>query len=149
MEDLRLVLINENGMIDEADVLLPEAAREVCNSFIPLYRNEGFIPPWTGYLAFYKDKCVGTCAFKYPVRDNRVEIAYFTFPEFENMGYATLMAQRLIRIAEETEPGVCITAQTLPEENKSNNILIKLGFRFAGRVMHPEDGQVWEWILYT
>ena len=31
--------------------------------------------------------------------DGSVEIAYFTYPDFEGQGYATLMAQRLIELA--------------------------------------------------
>jgi RimJ/RimL family protein N-acetyltransferase len=77
--------------------------------------------------------------------DGTVEIAYFTFPEFERRGIATGMAQRLIRIATESDPIVSLVAHTLREENASNHILKKLGFVFAGALEHPEDGKIWEW----
>lgn len=93
--------------------------------------------------------CVGTCAFKSAPRANRVEIAYFTFPGFERRGFATQMAQLLVRIAAKTQPGIAVVSQTLAEENASTVILKKLGFTFDGPREHPEDGQVWEWWLQT
>lgn len=105
------------------------------------------MPPWTGYLAFDENRCVGTCAFKAPPQGNCVEIAYFTFPEYEGKGIATRMAQALVKIALEAEPEIKITAQTLPKEGASTRVLKKLGFKFAGECEHPEDGKVWEWEL--
>jgi RimJ/RimL family protein N-acetyltransferase len=73
-----------------------------------------------------------------------VEIAYYTFAEFEGQGIATAMAAELVEMA--AREGVALVrAQTLPEVNASCRILGKLGFRNIGTVMHPEDGEVWEW----
>ena len=47
---------------------------------------------WDGYLVVDEDsrEVVGSCAFKTaPTDDGTVEIAYFTYPEFEGRGYAT------------------------------------------------------------
>lgn len=43
---------------------------------------------------------VGACAFKSATTEIGVEIAYFTFPEFECKGIATQMARELVAIAE-------------------------------------------------
>ena len=56
-----------------------------------LYRSSGFAPPWIGYVAVSEGRAVGTCAFKCAPVEGRVEIAYFTFPEFEGRGLATAM----------------------------------------------------------
>ena len=112
-----------------------------------LYRAVGYEPPWIGYLAFENSTCVGSCGFKAPPQNNRVEIAYFTFPGHESRGIATRMASELIRMALEKSPTLIVAAQTLPEENASTSILKKLRFRCVGAVEHPEDGLVWEWHL--
>ena len=71
------------------------------------------------------DACVGFCGFKSPPQSNRVEIAYFTFPEYESRGIATRMANELIRLALDKMPAVTVAAQTLPEENASTAVLKK------------------------
>jgi RimJ/RimL family protein N-acetyltransferase len=107
-----------------------------------LYANVGYVPPWIGYLAIEGNKCVGTCAFKYPPHENRVEIAYFTFPGHEGRSIATRMAKALIEIAYEAASKLTITAQTLPEESASTTVLKKLGFQLVAELDHPEDGKI-------
>ncbi|MCB0165415.1 MAG: GNAT family N-acetyltransferase [Anaerolineae bacterium] len=89
--------------------------------------------------------CVGTCGFKSPPENNRVEIAYFTFPDYEGKGIATQMARALVTIAVEADLRIDVAAQTLPVDSASTTILRKLGFENTGTVIHPEDGAVWEW----
>lgn len=145
MPDLRLIAIGRDGTPLEPVEALPEIAREICAGMVAFYAKVGFVPPWTGYLALDAATCVGTCGFKSPVQEDRVEIAYFTFPEYEGRGYATRMAQALVALAAEARPGVLVTAQTLPAEGASTSLLKKLGFQRAADVQHPEDGLVWEW----
>ena len=116
----------------------------LCAATIAMYPNGQVDVPWTGYLAEDDGVFVGTCAFKAPPHCGEVEIAYFTFPEHEGRGVATSMARALVAIA--LEHGVTrIKAQTLPARNASTRILEKLGFVCVGPVIHPEDGEVWEW----
>jgi Acetyltransferase (GNAT) domain len=61
-----------------------------------------------GYLVLENEAIVGTCAFRSPPQNGEVEIAYFTFPEFEGRGFATEMGRRLIQIVKDTEPGTRI-----------------------------------------
>ena len=100
-----------------------------------------------GYLVLEEDTIVGTCAFRSPPRNGAVEIAYFTFPEFEGRGFATEMARHLIQIVQDTLPGTRIFAFTLPEENASNCILQKLGFGFCGETRDEDELVVWRWEL--
>ena len=90
---------------------------------------------------------VGTCGYKSKPEDGRVEIAYFTIPEFEGRGYASAMAARLVALAREHKSSVVVAAQTLPERNASHRVLEKAGFRHVDTIEHPEDGKVWEWQL--
>lgn len=121
-----------------------EFLKQLCTSTIAMYPNQLPMLPWVGYLAEKNGVFVGTCAFKSSPENGEVEIAYFTFPEYEGQGVATLMAQWLLNIA--NQHGVsCVKAQTLPEKNASVRILERLNFVFVGSVDHPEDGKVWEW----
>jgi RimJ/RimL family protein N-acetyltransferase len=100
--------------------------------------------PWGCYLAEIDGIVIGTCAFKSaPTAAGEVELAYMTFPAYENRGHATAMAGALARIAD--AGGAMPIAHTLPEENASNTALKRNGFVFAGAVEDPEDGRVWRW----
>jgi [ribosomal protein S5]-alanine N-acetyltransferase len=144
---LELVAITENGELIKPMPSMPPLAAEVVQATRQLYRTVGYEVPWIGYLALENGICVGSCGFKSPPQNNRVEIAYFTFPGHESRGMATRMASELIRLALDKRPTVTVVAQTLPEESASTSVLKKLQFRLVGTVEHPEDGPVWEWQL--
>jgi RimJ/RimL family protein N-acetyltransferase len=143
---LKLVGIQRDGSLAKDSEPLPEAARSVIEQTVKLYEAVGWNFPWVGYLAFEDGLCVGTCAFKGPSKDNKVEIAYHTFREFEGRGIATQMAKQLHSIAKQTAPNIVVTAQTLPEENASTRVLRKLGFVLKGTVADSDIGTAWEWI---
>jgi RimJ/RimL family protein N-acetyltransferase len=107
-------------------------------------------PKWFGYLAIDSTtrQIIGTCAFKgAPTKDKIVEIAYCTFPEFEGKGYATAMASMLVQAAQTNPEVASVIAHTLPEPNASTRILQKIGMKFVGEVIDPEDGRVWRWSM--
>ncbi|MCH8146582.1 MAG: GNAT family N-acetyltransferase [Planctomycetes bacterium] len=142
-----LITIERDGTPRSYLEPLPHVALEVLRATSKLYESVGFEEPWVGYLALANATPVGTCAFKSPPRDGRVEIAYFTFPGHEGSGLATAMAAQLVVMARQNRPSVLVAAQTLPERNASHRILEKLGFRHVTTLDHPEDGTVWEWHL--
>ncbi len=144
--NIRRIEIGEGGYPVET-LQLSDEAKWVCEATANLYRVNGFVRPWIGYFAAVDKEVVGTCAFKSPPQNGRVEIAYFTFPAFERRGIATEMARSLIAIAQAQDTSLQIIAQTMPQENASTAILKKLGFTKTGTVCHPEDGEVWEWLL--
>ena len=126
---------------------LTDMAREVVHATVGLYETVGFTEPWIGYFAVRGTTLVGTCSFKSPPSDGRVEIAYWTFSEFEGQGVATSMARKMVAIAASRAPELVVAAQTLPEPNASHRILEKIGFRHVSTLDHPDDGEVWEWHL--
>jgi ribosomal-protein-alanine N-acetyltransferase len=144
---LELIAVTENGELAKPMPSTPQVAAEIVGATTQLYRAVGYEPPWIGYLGIENGTCVGACGFKSPPQNNRVEIAYFTFPGHESRGIATQMASELVRLALDKMPAVTVAAQTLPEENASTSVLKKLRFRLVGTVEHPEDGLVWEWQL--
>ncbi len=142
---MNLIEISPSGEPAKPIDEFPAIAKEVGKSYSALYRETGYVRPWTGYFAVVDSQCVGTCGFKSPPENGHVEIAYFTFPEYEGHGYATLMAQMLVELVRITEPGLTVIAQTQPRNGASTHILEKIGFIRTGSIQHPEDGEVWVW----
>ena len=142
--DIRLIEIGPDGRPVE-ELTLPEVAQSVSEASVGVYQKTGFVRPWVGYLAEQDGRVVGTCAFKSPPQEGRVEIAYFTFPEYEGKGVATRMARQLVQIARDTDNTIGVVAQTLPQESASTAVLRKLGFRHVGPAHDDEVGEVWEW----
>ncbi|MEM7313887.1 MAG: GNAT family N-acetyltransferase, partial [Planctomycetota bacterium] len=57
---------------------------------------------WDGYYVVDSNsrEVVGSCGFKGPPTDDGiVEIAYFTYPDYEGQGYATAMSSKLVQLA--------------------------------------------------
>ena len=109
---MHLVSIPRDGNVSLSGIALLEVATSVVASTVQLYARRGYVEPWVGYLAIEGGKCVGGCGFTSPPAEDVVEIAYFTFPDFERRGMATRMVQRLISIAQECDPSVRIIAHT-------------------------------------
>jgi ribosomal-protein-alanine N-acetyltransferase len=144
---MKLIPLSELGQPIEPISDLPKEAIDVGAAYVSLYQSVGYQSPWLGYLALVDGTCVGSCGFKAPPKDNRVEIAYFTFSAFEGKGMATRMAEALLSMSSRAAPQVVVAAQTLPRESSSTTILKKLGFKHVAILQHPEDGEVWEWQL--
>ena len=103
---------------------------------------------WDGYFVIDPDtrEVVGSCAYKgEPTTEGTVEIAYFTYPDFEGKGYATSMACKLIELAKSRPAISKVIAHTLPEKSASTRVLEKATMTFLGEVTDPDDGRVWRW----
>jgi len=121
--------------------------RESLHSSVEYYNTVGYNPPWICYYAVVFGKPVGTAAFKGAPVNNKVEIAYGTFENYRNKGIGTQICGKLVEIALKFEPGLIITARTLPEFNHSTRILERNNFILKGSISDPDDGVVWEWVL--
>lgn len=64
------------------------------------YAKIGFNIPWVGYFVVRENQIVGSCGFVGQPKDGKVEIAYWTFKEFEGQGIASLACKELVKIAE-------------------------------------------------
>jgi len=113
-----------------------------------LYEQTNAEAPWIAYLAYDVDanEIVGICAFKDMPEDGMVEIAFYTFPDYEGRGWGRAMAAALVDIAWKTGQVDTIFAHTEAEENASVHIVKKLGFSLVGPMDYPE-GTVWQWEL--
>lgn len=139
---IKLIAVNQEIKVEPYE---DETIKAVLKATRDYYKVIGFNLPWISYLAESSGKLVGICSFKGKPVDGCVEVAYFTFPSFENKGFGTAMCSALISLAKPNE--VKITARTLPEKNASTSILRKNGFQFSGMVSDPDDGEVYEWVL--
>ena len=142
-----LLPIDATGGVTPPLSQLPDVMRQNCAATADFYKVVGFDPPWIGYVSLRDGHPVGGGAFKGRPQGNRVEIAYYTLPEAEGRGHATATARALVEIATSAVPGIVVAAQTLPHESASTSVLKKLGFALHGSLVHPEDGEVWEWRL--
>jgi RimJ/RimL family protein N-acetyltransferase len=147
MKAVKLLPIDESGRIALSSSQVPEVMRQNCAATASFYKTVGFNPPWIGHVSVANGQPIGGGGFNGPPHEKRVEIAYYTLPNFEGSGSATAAASELIKIARSVAPTIVVAAQTLPERNASTSVLSKLGFELQGSVMHPEDGEVWEWHL--
>jgi RimJ/RimL family protein N-acetyltransferase len=144
---MHLLAISADGSVAGYDGARTAELSEVLQHTVDLYSRVGFEIPWISYLAVDGSRPVGVCSFKSRPVNERVEIAYFTFPEYEGRGIATEMASRLIAMTTARPDVSCVAAQTMPARDASHRILEKLGFEAVGMVDHPEDGVVLEWRL--
>ena len=122
-----------------------------CQDLLEAYENYypiiGFNLPWVGYFIYKDEKIVGSCGFTGKPTNGQVEIAYWTFKEFENKGIASFACQELIKIAKKENEKIKIIAKTAPEHNASTKILEKNNFIYSGIVQDEEIGDAWLWKL--
>jgi len=126
-----------------------DLVRDVVRQTLGLLASVPREPVWGGFLAvdLETSMVIGTCGFKAgPSYEEDVEIAYFTFPQFEGRGYATVMARHLISSAEKSSDVRQVIAHTLPQRNASTRVLEKVGMSWVREVDDPEDGKVWRWV---
>ena len=120
--------------------------RLLLDAYEDVYPKIGFELPGVGYVVMREKRIVGSCGFVGQPKDGNVEIAYWTFKEFEGQGVASFACQELISIAHKADPSIRVTAKTAPENNASTKILEKNGFVFEEIVQDHEIGDAWLWI---
>ncbi len=111
------------------------------------YQKIGYILPWVGYFVIKENQIVGSCGFTGQPKEGKVEIAYWTFKEYEGQGISSFSCKELILISQQFDPTIIITAKTLPEHNASTKILQNNRFTFTGIVQDDEIGDSWLWTL--
>jgi RimJ/RimL family protein N-acetyltransferase len=104
---------------------------------------------WTYLIVHAADgTLIGVGGFKGEVsEDGTVEIGYSIAPAYRRRGLATEAARGMIEHAFSHPPVKRVDAHTLPEKNPSTKVLEKVGMRYVGTVVDPDDGEVWRWSL--
>ena len=133
---------------DKTDALFDSAdCQMLLKIYEDYYQKIGFNLPWVGYLVVRQNQVVGSCSFTGQPNDGKVEIAYWTFKDFEGQGIASFACKELIKISRHADPKVVITAKTAPEHNASTKILENNKFIFTEIVQDDEIGDAWLWML--
>jgi len=134
--------------IDKSNVIYSsDNCQIILNSYDDYYQVIGYVLPWIGYFVIRQNDIVGSCGFTGQPKEGKVEIAYWTFKEFEGQGIASFSCKELVSISRQTDPTLTITAKTAPEQNASTKILQKNGFKFIEIVQDHEIGDAWLWTL--
>jgi [ribosomal protein S5]-alanine N-acetyltransferase len=137
-------------LIKGQEAVGPMYDNDDCRQLLEIYRGYydeiGYNPPWIAYLVVDNGKAMGTCGFVSKPIDGRVEIAYWTFRDFEGQGVASFGCAALVEMAKRHDEFVVITAKTAPVFGPSTSILSKNGFIQTRIVQDHEIGDAWEWI---
>ncbi len=128
---------------------LPIYSKSECQKVLDIYEHYytkfGFDYPWVGYFIYDGDNIVGTCGFNGPPKFGKVEIAYWTFREFEGKGIATFACQELLNIALKSNGKMIVVAKTGPRKNAATRILEKNKFTLVGVIRNEGYEDVWYW----
>ncbi|MGN6509198.1 MAG: GNAT family N-acetyltransferase [Chitinophaga sp.] len=111
-------------------------------------RNDPALLGWFFYLAVHRadNRLIGTASFKgRPDANGVVEIGYEVSVAYREQGYATEIAQTLIRFAFSHPQVTKVIAHTEEEYNAAVKVLQKAGMRFAGAVHGADAGELWRW----
>jgi RimJ/RimL family protein N-acetyltransferase len=139
---LRPITLNEDKT---NEAYASDDCQQLLQMYNDFYPKIGFNIPWVGYFIVRQEKVVGSCGFVGQPKDGKVELAYWTFKEYEGQGIASFACKELVSIANRTNPVVTITAKTAPEKNASTRILENNNFVFTEIVQDHEIGDAWLW----
>ena len=154
LESKRLRLIAATGDVIAEDLKGPPALAESLHVSVPdnwppeLYDRQAMNfaaaqlkdPAERGWSFWYlvrkqpqPEELLGMCGFKgRPDLTGSVEIGYSVLAQFQNMGFATEAASRLVDWAFAHSNVIEVSAETLPHLRQSIRVLEKNGFSFAG-----------------
>lgn len=91
------------------------------------------------FVADDPPRLVGWGGFKGPPRDGAVELGYEIAETCRRRGHATAAVRAMVAEAFAAEEVMLVVAHTLPHRNPSNQLLERLGFRFAGEVREGNE----------
>lgn len=142
--ELKVIEIN----LDKTNIFFSsDDCQLLLKSYEEYYPIIGYNLPWVGYFVIRNNQIVGSCGFTGQPKKGKVEIAYWTFKEYEGQGIASFSCKELVLISQQYDPTIIITAKTAPEHNASTRILKNNGFIFTEIVQDEEIGDAWLWTL--
>jgi [ribosomal protein S5]-alanine N-acetyltransferase len=138
-----LDLLNQPSFIkyigDRGVRTVDEARDFIENRYRQSYRENGF-----GLYAVELKQTgapIGICGFVKRDSLPEADIGFAFLPEFEGKGYAFESAAAMMRFGAENLNFRRVLAVTTPDNESSQKLLGKLGFRFEGTVNLPPDNE--------
>jgi ribosomal-protein-alanine N-acetyltransferase len=110
---MRLIPITTDA-VEMQNFIQHEFTKGAFEAWLKMYPLWGFHLPWVGYFVIQNDQAVGVGGFKGQPRNNTVELAYGTVPEFGGNGIGSNTCRLLVECALDHAPDVRITSRTLP-----------------------------------
>jgi RimJ/RimL family protein N-acetyltransferase len=146
---LSLIPKTRDQVLAHLDLLPAEQRKEVSPVWLARVQSMEIPDTWTlGFDVFHHGlgAVIGGCGFKGPPdHAGTVEIAYGIDAAQRGKGYATEAAEAAVDYAFRDASVRVVIAHTLSSTNASARVLTKAGFRYAGQVIDPEDGEVCRW----
>ena len=128
------------GLEDHRDV--------IANADSYLEQHPGAADWWMYLFVHEADAAlVGVGGFKGAPADGVVELGYALAPSYRGRGLALEAARGMVARAFAEADVNEVRAHTLPEQNDSTRLLVRLGMQKRESVYDPEDGAVWRWSL--
>ncbi|NIJ52699.1 GNAT family N-acetyltransferase [Dyadobacter arcticus] len=140
--ELKIIELNANKL---NETYRSDNCQMLLKTYDEYYQEIGFHLPWVGYFVIKENQIVGTCGFTGQPKEGKVEIAYWTFEEYEGQGISSFSCRELLLLSQRFDPNILITAKTAPEHNASTKILQNNGFAFTEVVKDHEIGDAWLW----
>jgi RimJ/RimL family protein N-acetyltransferase len=151
---LKLILEGDEYLSKGLNLIIPkkwtEFGESIFNYSLEKIKNNPDSGIWWTYIPVLieSNTLIGSCGFKgEPNNEGVVEIGYEVAEEFRNEGFATEIANLLIRIAFNDKKVAVIQAHTLAEKNASVRVLKKCNFEFVEEIEDEENGTIWKWKL--
>jgi [ribosomal protein S5]-alanine N-acetyltransferase len=138
------------GVSIDDDWLGFEAAKEAIPPSYEYLKAHPDALGWWMYLMIHSAdrRLIGLVGYKgRPDAAGMVEIGYSLSTRYRLRGLATEAARSLVNHAFTHQEVRKVQAHTLPERNGSVRVLEKLGMKYVGTVVDPDDGEVWHWSL--
>jgi RimJ/RimL family protein N-acetyltransferase len=148
-QHLSLIPKTREQALAQIDAMPAEQRKEVSPVWLARLRAMEIPDIWAlGFDVFQRElgAVIGGCGFKGPPDHNgMVEIAYGIDAAHRGNGYATEAAQAMVDYAFRDNRVRIVIAHTVSATGASGRVLAKSGFRHAGQVIDPEDGEVCRW----
>jgi RimJ/RimL family protein N-acetyltransferase len=109
--------------------------------------REDFAP--ASWLLVEDDEVVGLCCVTRPPTSGVIDIGYGIAPSRRNRGFARNAITEIVAWARRTPSVMALTAETSPDNEPSQRVLVHNGFVRVGERIDDEDGHLICWRCAT
>lgn len=92
---MKLKTIELNADISK-EIYGSDNCRMLLKTYDEYYQKISYNLPWVRYFVIGENQVVGSCSFTGQPKEGKVEIAYWTFKEYERQGISTFSCKELL-----------------------------------------------------